>query len=92
MKQFQMKDCCICLENKDSLIKTNCDHLFCEKCILEWFGKGNNTCPLCRKEIDFFSDENDNNKTRVISVGDNRQNEINTSLQIIQHLIKKYLN
>ena len=66
-------ECCICLENKDQLIKTNCDHFFCEKCILEWFGKGNNTCPLCRKEINFFLDEN-NNKTRIISVGDNRRN------------------
>lgn len=83
------EDCCICLENKDSLIKTNCNHLFCEKCILEWFGKGNNTCPLCRKEIDFFSDANNNNRTRIISIGDNRQSEINTSLQIIQQLIKK---
>ena len=82
------QDCCICLENKDSIIKTNCNHLFCEKCILEWFGKGNNTCPLCRKEIDFFSDEK-NSKTRIISIGENREIEINTSLQIIQQLIKK---
>jgi hypothetical protein len=82
-----IKECCICLEEKDSIIKTNCNHIFCEKCLLEWFSKGNNTCPLCRNQIDSFS--NNSLETRVISINNsNREYEINTSLRIIQGLLK----
>lgn len=83
-----IKECCICFEEKDSIIKTNCEHVYCEKCLLEWFSKGNNTCPLCRNQIDSFS--NNSLETRVISVNNShRINEINTSLMIIQELFKK---
>ena len=52
---FQMKnnnvkgECGICYDIK-SLIKTNCDHLFCKNCITEWIKKSN-TCPMCRNVI-----------------------------------------
>ena len=47
--------CSICLEeniNNNELCKTNCNHIFCKKCLDDWFNKGKNTCPLCRDNID----------------------------------------
>jgi hypothetical protein len=81
-------DCCICLETTDFLITTNCNHLFCETCLLNWFSKGNNTCPLCRCEVESFI--NNNVQTRVISVtNSNRETQLNTSIHLIQELAKK---
>lgn len=28
-----------------------CDHMFCKKCIQDWFAKGKNECPLCKEVI-----------------------------------------
>jgi hypothetical protein len=41
--------CSICLENFEhieSIVKTKCNHLFCNQCIMKWFQE-NNKCPLC---------------------------------------------
>ena len=42
-------ECVICYENKQ-LIKTVCEHSFCNGCISEWI-QTNNTCPMCRSFI-----------------------------------------
>ena len=45
--------CSICQEDftKDKdLIELNCDHRFCESCIVPWLEK-HNTCPVCRVEV-----------------------------------------
>ena len=46
-----MNSCSICMKddllNKDIYI-TDCDHLFCNKCLDDWFQRGNKSCPLCR--------------------------------------------
>ena len=51
--------CSICLElNKNKFTRQlNCDHLFCDDCIREWF-KFKNTCPVCKKK---FESDNLNN-------------------------------
>ena len=45
--------CPICLEeynDKETICKLNCNHIFHKECIKEWFKKNNN-CPNCRKII-----------------------------------------
>ena len=42
--------CPICMhEPQANLIKTACNHLFCELCITHWYEQGKNTCPTCRQ-------------------------------------------
>ena len=49
-------ECSICLSEiscDKHLNLNNCDHYFHRKCIKQWvFSYDNNSCPLCRKEID----------------------------------------
>ena len=44
------ENCSILLENKDDMVKTKCNHIFCREALDEWL-KNNNTCPLCRAEL-----------------------------------------
>lgn len=49
-EKIQDSECSICMENydeKSSVIKIPCNHMYHEKCILQWF-ENNKTCPLCR--------------------------------------------
>lgn len=52
--------CSICLSNHDSIkiknVRFECNHIFCEECIMKWFQKNNSTCPICR--LEFFDIEN----------------------------------
>ncbi|CAI2178980.1 5361_t:CDS:2, partial [Funneliformis geosporum] len=43
--------------------KMPCNHLFCESCLFQWL-RQNNTCPLCRKEIEAEGEQQqtDNNR------------------------------
>ena len=48
------ENCIICLEEFDngkSVTKLKCGHVFCTKCIEEWFSQST-TCPHCRKNFD----------------------------------------
>lgn len=47
-------ECAICMEDLDSaknFAKTNCGHSFCLTCLMKSL-KNNNTCPLCRTNIE----------------------------------------
>ena len=49
-----LSDCPICLDSfhrNSPIIILLCNHKFHEKCIIEWFDKDNNSCPLCRENI-----------------------------------------
>ena len=47
-------ECMICYEKKNKMIILNCHstHNVCESCIKIWHSS-NNSCPMCRTEIDF---------------------------------------
>jgi SNF2 family DNA or RNA helicase len=49
---FASKQCHICLESQNarSVMLKCCYNMYCAACILKWF-EGNDTCPLCREEI-----------------------------------------
>ncbi len=48
------KECFICYENKSKIISLSCHstHNICEDCMKIWY-KNNNTCPMCRTNINF---------------------------------------
>ena len=54
-------DCPICLDKLTYAIETNCSHLFCAECFLEYYERGAPapsllpqpvTCPCCRRRVD----------------------------------------
>ena len=42
--------CCICLDDlsKNDTFQLDCSHVIHTACLLEWFRRGNNTCPYCK--------------------------------------------
>ena len=53
-KKESYVDCAICMEKLDSsknFARTNCKHSFCLTCLMRAL-KANNTCPLCRQNIE----------------------------------------
>ena len=47
--------CSICLiDNILDVSILDCGHQYCKNCIDEWFNKGKNSCPICRKDILYF--------------------------------------
>ena len=46
-------ECCICMgefEPGDSIVATECDHIFHKRCCQEWLRQAR-TCPVCRSDI-----------------------------------------
>ena len=55
------RDCPICLESASFAVETNCAHLYCAQCFLEYFERGSASasivpqavvCPCCRRRVD----------------------------------------
>lgn len=44
-------ECSICFSKLNEEYKTECNHIFCTVCIIEWYKKQKN-CPLCRRTIE----------------------------------------
>ena len=57
-------NCSICLDTYKNPRRTQCGHIFCRDCIIEWrnepnyFGEKKETCPLCRNKIGLLRREN----------------------------------
>lgn len=69
---FHKKCCSICLENdmieKDLFVLDDCKHEYHTKCIMEWFRKGNKTCPLCRSEPEHNEKEEENETLGIVNI------------------------
>jgi hypothetical protein len=50
---------CLICKDIESEIQTNCFHLFCNKCIRQWYSKcsknSNRSCPYCRQNLKSFN-------------------------------------
>ena len=58
--------CHICLNNVSNIVmEPNCQNLFCGECLLKWLNN-NNTCPLCRNNVNLSElIYIDNNETKI---------------------------
>ena len=57
-----LDECAICMEELDNVknfAKTNCGHSFCLSCLVKAL-KNNNTCPMCRTNIEEEKPQNPN--------------------------------
>ena len=81
--------CSICLQTIDETLKciTNCNHIFCRRCLHEWFDVNKISCPVCRRDIkDYNNNETKNHIVKIISEGNNNNQVYN---QVILELNKK---
>lgn len=58
--------CSICMGEVTNIIKTPCDHTFCNTCLTSWL-MNNNSCPMCRFKIGEGSEsESDDDEDHLI--------------------------
>jgi hypothetical protein len=76
-------ECPICLNtiNVSDLCTTDCNHIFCYECLLEWLKK-KKTCPNCRKRIETFDYKNTMNRLFYINNSEDlNMNQLNDILR-----------
>jgi len=65
--------CAICLcDIKIPGILDGCNHKFCFECIYKW-SNVNNTCPLCREEINVIKKKESNGKIKRFNIEHNKK-------------------
>ena len=60
-----MNSCTICMKEDiidEDIYTTDCNHIFCKKCLDDWFQRGNKSCPLCRSEINNYKHKDEKYK------------------------------
>ena len=92
---INIQSCTICLGEIISECITDCSHIFCKECLDKWFDRGNSSCPMCRKSIQYLN--NNNIDYRVIVRNPNIATNINTNTNTIsrssvESLIRHYYN
>lgn len=62
------KTCSVCLQSieDENICTTDCHHEFCKECLDNWFNRHKLSCPLCRKNIEYFYHKN--NIHRIVCV------------------------
>lgn len=73
--------CSVCydiLPKEANRVYTVCGHLFCVKCILNW-SEQQNSCPLCRRALIEFADNNDDEDDDSESIYDGIPNLVDDS-------------
>ena len=83
--------CTICMKedlNEDEIYYTECNHEFCKDCLDDWFQRGNQSCPLCRREITEYKHKDDKYKLIIHTVESNiRTNQISLTDLLNHNLI-----
>jgi hypothetical protein len=58
-----MDSCSVCLTPEipeGSRCSTDCGHMYCKECLDRWFDRGNRSCPLCRTDIQYIQQGENN--------------------------------
>ena len=84
-----MSCCSICLNSirkTRSTTELPCGHLYHKKCINDWESRGNDTCPLCRKNMS----KNEYKVTITIeNLRKNNNSVINLNFQNVMNLLER---
>jgi len=86
-----MDSCTICMKedlNNNNIYTTDCNHIFCKDCLDDWFQRGNNSCPLCRSEINTYSYKDEKYKLIIHKI----ENNIQTNQISLTELINNNIN
>ena len=69
--------CLICYNSitVNNICKTDCNHTYCSNCLMEWFNRGNTSCPYCRGEINRYTYNGDIYRITVINKITNSSNQ-----------------
>jgi hypothetical protein len=88
-------NCTICLKediNENDIYTTDCNHIFCNECLDDWFKRGNQSCPLCRSQIDEYTYKGDTYKLIIHTVERNNQinrNDLILNDETIRNIVRK---
>ena len=90
-----MNNCSICLKeelSENDIYTTDCNHIFCNKCLDDWFKRGNESCPLCRSKIDIYIYKVENYRLIIHKVERNNQISLNDLMAhnaIVRNIVRK---
>lgn len=101
MEEINISDnnCPICFNeiNLDNKYITDCKHEYCKDCLNNWFDKGKNTCPKCRRLIKYLNNETvyirliNMNKAVVIERLRHNENTIIIKKSLLSKLLGGYI-
>ena len=84
-----MNSCTICMKEElknEDIYTTDCNHSFCKECLDDWFQRGNNSCPLCRSEINTYSYKDEKYKLIIYNISSNENNENINDVQSLENI------
>ena len=92
-----MNSCTICLKEdliQEEIYNTDCNHIFCKDCLDDWFKRGNQSCPLCRSEINTYKYKDENYKliiynTTTQTTQTNNITDLLTNNTLISNIIRQ---
>jgi len=94
----QTHTCIICLKDnlqQETMCSTECSHLFCKECLDEWLDRGKKSCPVCRKTIQYFRN-NDVDYRVVVHGGNpssrNPSSRDTISRDMVQNIVRQNYN
>ena len=72
MVYVEMENCPICLNcvTEENRLKTNCGHVFCEPCFINWY-KIDDRCAYCRQPVNNYTKKNNNTGYYIVSLSIN---------------------
>ena len=87
-------NCPVCFSDKSEVEKciTECNHTFCKNCIHSWFNRNTISCPSCRSEIKYYTNQLEKNHIiKVIQTNNDNDNEqINLIILNLRNKIQYY--
>jgi rubrerythrin len=84
IKSFKENSCAICMDVLENPVLLECTHLFCGKCIFNWYNNFNNrNCPNCRKSIGDFK--------KLTAIIDNKRDEIKEDIYSKEETLLKII-
>ena len=90
--------CSICLDDLKNPRKTQCNHIFCYKCVYNWineknyYGEKNLSCPLCRSNMGVLSRVNMKINKKVTKKKEPIKRVYRTRYRVAEEKIQRILN